>query len=143
MFVERQGISWRLEGQTNTSGIGPEPIRHSAHGGGTSLSRSGHSNTSCYSTSKSAEKIPCLAKKLGKNGGALWRNASRFFGIRRRRTRSARSGESIPERPCMEFGSDVVVLCLRADAALLKDGCARLCLCVFAPVLRQLIRGWV
>lgn len=38
MFVERQGISLRLEGQTNTSGIGPELIRHAAHGGGSSRS---------------------------------------------------------------------------------------------------------
>lgn len=36
--------------------------------------------------------------------------------------------EAVPERPCMCFGSDVVVSCLRADAARLEmDAC--MCLC--------------
>lgn len=41
--------------------------------------------------------------------------------------------EAIPECPCMYFGSDVVVSCLRADAACLKmDACMCLCPCAEA-----------
>lgn len=43
--------------------------------------------------------------------------------------------EAIPGRPCMYFGSDVVVSCLRADAACLKmdaRACVRLRVCAEA-----------
>lgn len=68
MFVERQGISLRLEGQTNTSGIGPELIRHAAHGGGGS-SRSGGTSRQhelLLYLEKRGEKKPCLLKKVRK-----------------------------------------------------------------------------
>lgn len=41
-------------------------------------------------------------------------------GPERRSRDDCRRCEAIPERPCMYFGSDVVVSCLHADAACLK-----------------------
>lgn len=70
VFVEGQGISLRLEGQTNTSGIGPGLIRHAAHGGSGGGGGSGRSGGTSRQhqlllyLEKRGKKKPCLLKKV-------------------------------------------------------------------------------